>query len=96
MNIVRDGNDYEPQQISTHRLRELLRTEKAAQQTVAEMLSAVQLSRQFDTPVADHRLILDWAKQLQVAGDQALAGGARPHEPAEKEEDLGARGVGPK
>lgn len=28
MNIVRDGNDYEPQQISKYRLRELLQHER--------------------------------------------------------------------
>lgn len=34
-------------------------------QTVREMRSAVQLSRQFGVPVADHKLILDWADQLE-------------------------------
>jgi hypothetical protein len=43
------------------------------QQTINEMRSAVELSKQFGTPVADHQLILDWANQLEnsARGDAA-------------------------
>lgn len=36
-------------------------------QTIAEMRSAVQLSAQFSTPVADAQLITDWSNQLEAA-----------------------------
>jgi hypothetical protein len=39
---------------------------RTVKQTIAEMRSAVELSRQLGTPVADHQLILDWADQLEA------------------------------
>ena len=42
-------------------------SEPTVQDIVAQMKSAVELSRSLGTPVADHRLILDWAFQLEKA-----------------------------
>lgn len=43
---------------------ELGEIKKVVTQTINEMHSAVELSKQFGTPVADHQLITDWENQL--------------------------------
>lgn len=46
-------------------LHAVLHTPARLQQTILEMRSAVALSRQFNTPVADAQLVLDWAEQFE-------------------------------